>query len=138
MMRELNLKSDGTAHQDVILNYLIENASESLAEKINNGTKTMNGCMDFIRKQAKMEAKNGCACIEDVVVFGWAVHYFEEDDIKEAEKKVEKTTKPEKKVEKVETPDEKLKRLIKEDKKKDKQDEMSKNQMTIFDFGFGG
>ena len=25
----------------------------------------------------------GCACIEDKEVFGWAVHYFEEDEIKE-------------------------------------------------------
>lgn len=73
----------------IILAYINENASESLTEKINNGTKTMDGCMNYIKDEAKKQATNGCACIEDKEVFGWAMHYFEEDDIPE-----EKTSRP--------------------------------------------
>lgn len=126
---ELKLKSDGSAYQDAILKYLTENVSEELGRKINTGGKTLDGAYEFIRKQAHKQAKNGCACIEEKEVYGWAVHYFEEDDIKEAEKKAEKTEKKVEKVEKVEKP---TKTKPKED------DGMLKNQMTIFDFGFTG
>ena len=34
---------------------------------------------DEARKVAEKDAN--CACIEDNVVFGWAIHYFEEDSI---------------------------------------------------------
>lgn len=30
----------------------------------------------------KKQAKSNCACIDDDTVFGWAVHYYDEDDIK--------------------------------------------------------
>lgn len=75
--------------------YLEENASAVLADKINNGAfiekdgqrllnrKTLKGCIENIRGQAKKEAVGGCAMIDDEVVFGWAVHYFEEDSIHE-------------------------------------------------------
>ena len=67
----------------VILAYIEGVASETLVQKINNGDKTMKGCMNFIKKQARGKAKNGCAMIQDIEVYGWAMHYFEEDDIKE-------------------------------------------------------
>ena len=81
-MARLNLKADNK-NQEIVLAYLEENASEPLAEKINTGAKTLAGCWDFIRKEARKKAMNNVAVIEDVEVFGWAVHYFEEDDIKE-------------------------------------------------------
>ena len=73
----------------IILAYINENASEALTEKINAGTKTMDGCMAYIAKESRKRATNNCACIEDKEVFGWAMHYFEEDDIPE-----EKTSRP--------------------------------------------
>jgi len=76
----LNLKAT-TFQETAILNYLNENASETLTEKINNGTKTLSDCLNYIKEQARAEAKNGCAMIEDKVVYGWAVHYFEEEGI---------------------------------------------------------
>ena len=81
-MARLNLKADNK-NQEIVLAYLEENASEPLAEKINTGAKTLAGCWDFIRKEARKKAMNNVAVIEDVEVFGWAVHYFEEDEIKE-------------------------------------------------------
>ena len=39
--------------------------------------------MSFASEEAKKQAEKGakCAMVEDDVVFGWAVHYFEEDSI---------------------------------------------------------
>ncbi|MDE6473495.1 MAG: hypothetical protein K2L70_00140 [Clostridia bacterium] len=93
-MRELNLTAEGTA-QERILAYLQENASEVLAEKINNGTtivkdgkqltskKTLKGFMKYASDEAKKLSEKGAtyACIEDETVYGWAIHYFEEDSI---------------------------------------------------------
>ena len=81
--------------QERILAYLQENASESLANKINNGTpftkdniqlinkKDLNGFMSYATTEARKLAKNGAcyACIDDSTVFGWAIHYFEEESI---------------------------------------------------------
>lgn len=81
-MAELKLTANGR-NQELVLAYLQENASDVLAEKINSGTKTMDGCWSYIRREAKKKAVSNCAVIEDAEVYGWAVHYFEEDDIAE-------------------------------------------------------
>lgn len=74
-------------NEEIILNYLNQNASESLAEKINNGKKTLTQCWNYIVAEAKKQAVNNCACIDDSTVFGWAIHFFEEDSIKAEEQK---------------------------------------------------
>ena len=91
---ELKLKANNK-QEEIILAYLQENASETLAEKINNGTpfekdgkpltnlKTLSGFIKYACEEARKLAEKGatCACVEDKVVFGWAIHYFEEDSI---------------------------------------------------------
>ena len=91
---ELNLKANTPAEQK-ILKYLQNNASETLVDKINNGTpfekdgkplinkKTLTGFMKYACEEARKTVENGSssACIEDSVVYGWAVHYFEEESI---------------------------------------------------------
>ena len=93
-MIELNLTTSNK-EQEIIKQFLQENASEVLADKINNGVKIvkdnvnlinkkdLNGFMKYASREAKKLAEKGsnCACIEDRVVFGWAIHYFEEDSI---------------------------------------------------------
>lgn len=79
---KLNLKAEN-ANEQRVLDYLEEHASEVLAEKINAGNKTLKGFFRYASEEARRAAVNGCACIEDKVVYGWAVHYFEEDEIKE-------------------------------------------------------
>ena len=93
-MKELNLKAN-TPSEQKILEYLQNNASETLAEKINNGTpfekdgkpllnkKTLADFMEYACDEARKTVENGSssACIEDSVVYGWAVHYFEEESI---------------------------------------------------------
>ena len=93
-MTKLNLKAT-SREQEIVKAYLEENASETLAEKINNGTpiekdgkhfinrKTLDGFMRYACDEARKLAAKGAssACVEDKVVFGWAIHYFEEDSI---------------------------------------------------------
>ena len=93
-MKQLNLETK-TKEQQRIKAYLEENASDILAGKINNGVlikkdgkillnrKTLDGFMSFATEEARKQAEKGAryAMVDDAVVFGWAVHYFEEDSI---------------------------------------------------------
>ena len=95
----INLTAKGE-NQKLVLAYLEENASDVLVEKINSGKKTMDDCWKFIEGKAKDQAKNGCACVRDDVVFGWAIHFFEEDSIKAESKSRDNCSKEQKKEEK--------------------------------------
>ena len=96
-MIKLNLETNNDAEKRV-KDYLEENASETLAEKINNGVhitkgekilinkKTLSGFMKYANSEARKLAEKGAnfACIEDITVYGWAIHYFEEESIEES------------------------------------------------------
>lgn len=91
---KLNLEA-ATAAEQRVKAYLEENASETLAEKINNGIriskdgkellnkKTLKDFMRYACNEARKQAEKGAnsACIDDQTVYGWAIHYFEEDSI---------------------------------------------------------
>lgn len=93
-MTNLNLIATGE-EQQLILAYLQQNASEVLADKINNGAviekngkrlvnkKTLDGFMQFASDEARKLVAKGAksACVKSDTVFGWAIHYFEEDSI---------------------------------------------------------
>ena len=93
-MIKLNLTPQNK-QEELILTYLQNNASESLADKINNGTpfekdghpllnkKTLSGFMKYACEEARKLAEKGAnsACVDDVTVYGWAIHFFEEDSI---------------------------------------------------------
>lgn len=67
-----------------VLDYLNANASEVLTAKINSGKKTLAGALNHAKDEArKMAAGESCVCVDDATVFGWIIHYFEEDHIKE-------------------------------------------------------
>lgn len=79
----ITLKASNTTEQR-ILDYLNQNASDALTEKINSGTKTLAGAMKYAKKEAqKLGAADGCVCVDDETVFGWIVHFFEEEDVEE-------------------------------------------------------
>ena len=121
-MIKLDLETTNEAEKR-IKDYLENNVSEILAEKINNGVhitkdekilinkKTLSGFMKYAGSEAKKLAEKGAnfACIEDATVYGWAIHYFEEESIEgnlynedgtEYKVEVKPTTKPAPKVEK--------------------------------------
>lgn len=93
-MIKLNLTATNLA-QVQIKDYLENNVSETLADKINNGVqivkdnktllnkKDLDGFWRFATEEARKNAEKGAngAYIDDETVFGWAIHYFEEDSI---------------------------------------------------------
>lgn len=95
-MPNLNLKPNNEP-QKRIKEYLEKSASDVLADKINFGTeiekdgktlinkKTLDGFMRYATEEARKMAEKGAqyACVDDATVFGWAIHYFEEDSIVE-------------------------------------------------------
>ena len=84
-----------TKEQEILKAYLEENASETLIDKINNGVKvvkdgktliskkTLDTFMSYATEEAKKQAEQGakCAMVVDAIVFGWLMHYFQEDSI---------------------------------------------------------
>lgn len=91
---ELNLTAQNK-QEELVLKYLRDNASDVLANKINNGTpfekdgknftnkKTLSDFMRYACDEAKSLAEKGAtsAYIDDQTVYGWAIHFFEEDSI---------------------------------------------------------
>lgn len=91
---ELNLTAQNK-QEELVLKYLQDNASEPLADKINNGTpfekdskpllnkKTLAGFMKYACDEARKLAEKGAnsTFIDDQTVYGWAIHYFEEESI---------------------------------------------------------
>ena len=93
MKIKLDTKDNPTLKR--LLDYLESNASEELVEKINNGTpytkdgielvnkKDLIGFMRYATEEAKKLAEKGAmgAIVDDPIVFGWLMHYFQEDEI---------------------------------------------------------
>ena len=97
-MIALNLNANGK-EQEKIKAYLENNVSKILADKINNGVqivkdgktltnkKDLNTFMTYAEEQVlKLIAENErkgrqMRCIDDSDVYGWAIHYFEEESI---------------------------------------------------------
>lgn len=93
-MIALNLTANGM-EQNLIKEFLQNNVNEFLADKINNGVKiekggktlinkkTLDGFMNYAANEAQKLANKGArfACLHHDTVFGWAMHYFEENDI---------------------------------------------------------
>ncbi len=68
-------------NEQIILDYLNQNASAALIEKINAGEKTLSQCWSYIVSEASKIKEGNCAVVDDATVFGWAIHFFEEDSI---------------------------------------------------------
>lgn len=78
------MKTNNNSFQDTIKAYLDKRAKEDslFAVTYAKEKKNIKDCCSYITSQAKKQASNGCAAVSDDVVFGWAVHYYDEDDIK--------------------------------------------------------
>ena len=93
-MQEIKLEAKG-AEMEALKAYLEENTSEVLAEKINHGVyiekdgkrllnkKDFESFMEYAAEEARKQAAKRArfACVISDEVFGWAIHYFEEDSI---------------------------------------------------------
>ena len=139
-MINLNLVTK-SAEEEALKQYLEENASEILADKINNGVriekdgktvinkKTIETFMDYAAKEAQAQAEKGAryACLRHEVVFGWAIHYFEEDSIEGTLYNEDGTPYKAQKPKPVKTNTPAPKPVVKKENKSD--------QLSLFDFG---
>lgn len=83
--------------ETTIKNYLDNRAREDslFAETYKKANKNLKECCKYIYLQARKLAKGSNSVgIDDATVYGWAVHYYDEDDIKvsSASASVEVTT----------------------------------------------
>lgn len=107
-----------------IIEYLL--SREDMNEKYLNEEKSLKQMVDFIKGQAQKQANNGMAMIEDEVVYGWAIHYFDEPN----EKLELKITTLNNKI--VKTKEEPIKKA-KADKNKSKDTKwVAEGQLTLF------
>lgn len=108
-----------------IVDYLL--SREDMNDKYLNEEKSLKQMVEFIKGQAQKKANNGMAMIEDEVVYGWAIHYFDEsnDQLKIKKNKIEKIEP----VEKVEQP----KKIVSDaTQKKKKTKWVAEGQLTLF------
>ena len=59
-----------------IIEYLLTRTD--MNDKYLNEEKTLKQMVEFIKNNAKKNAQNGIAMIEDEIVYSWAIHYFDE------------------------------------------------------------
>lgn len=65
---------------DRIFKYLM--SVPGMDEKMRDPKKSITDMWQFVESNARKQAAGNIACIEDEVVYGWAVHYYDEDDPK--------------------------------------------------------
>lgn len=120
------LRSLDKKYAQAIANYLLNRieTDECLKAKLEETNKTLKGCVEYIKEEARKEAEDNVAIIEDSQVYEWAVHYFLEDSL-DSEQKAKPSKKKNDEQEKQSTPKvSKPKKDIKE-----KLDE----QLSVFD-----
>ncbi len=85
--------NNNSSFQDTIKAYLDKRAIDKRAQEDSlfavtyaKENKNIKDCCSYITGRAKKVQSGGCAVISHEEVFGWAIHYYDEDDIK-----VEKT-----------------------------------------------
>ena len=55
---------------------------ENFKARYEDKDKSMDECVKYIFEQAKKQAENNCAAIDNAEVLNWAVHYYQEKDCK--------------------------------------------------------
>lgn len=123
---------------EVIKSYLDKRAKEDplFAETYKKKNKSIEECCQYIYSRARKVAKGGNAVgIDDATVYGWAVHYYDEDNIKvdNVKEGVEVSTPDSVKEEVVvKMPEKPVKKNI--ERKKTKQELFDERQLSLFDF----
>lgn len=123
---------------EVIKSYLDKRAKEDplFAETYKKKNKSIEECCQYIYSQARKVAKGGNAVgIDDATVYGWAVHYYDEDNIKveNVKESVEVSAPDSVKEEVIEKmPENPVKQ--KPGRKKTKQELFDERQLSLFDF----
>lgn len=67
---------------------------ENFKARYEDKDKSMDECVKYIFEQAKKQAENNCAAIDNDEVLNWAVHYYQEKDCKPKGNVVAKESSP--------------------------------------------
>lgn len=96
-INKLNGEVKDTEYKKLIVEHLVKRIKEDsgLGDDVAKDGKTLDGCMAYIKDQAKKHASNGVAVIEDAKVYEWAEDYYRSDAVeKPAAKPAAKPKKP--------------------------------------------
>lgn len=76
-----------------IKNHLDDMAAKdaAFAEKYANPKKSLKECWDYIWSCAAKASRRTSCCIDDDIVYGWAVHYYDEEKVEIKERAPKKT-----------------------------------------------
>lgn len=115
-----------------VIEYLV--SREDMNEKYLNEEKSLKQMVEYIKSEAKKQAVNGMAMIEDEEVYGWAIHYFDETneklglkvETKNIVKPLEKSIKEAEEMEKGEVSKEEINLRVARDKN------VPEGQLTLF------
>lgn len=88
------LKKLDKKYAQAIADYLLKRieTDECLLNKLNETNKTLKGCINYIKVEAKKQADDNVAIMKDDDVYELAVHYFLEDSISNEENEDEEST----------------------------------------------
>ena len=109
-----------------VIEYLL--SRNDMDEKYLNEEKSLTQMIKYIKKEARKQATNGMAMVEDNEVYSWAIHYWDETNASLGiDKKIEKTT--------VEPKTEEDKEEVEEPKKVEKKRKnwVPEGQLSLFD-----
>ena len=115
-----------------VIEYLV--SREDMNEKYLNEEKSLKQMVEYIKSEAKKQAVNGMAMIEDEEVYGWAIHNFDETneklglkvETKNIVKPLEKSIKEVEEMEKGEVSKEEINLRVARDKN------VPEGQLTLF------
>ena len=82
-LEDLEKAGQATDYKGIIARYLFNfaNEDEHFKQKLLETDKTLEGCFNYVKSEAKKVAANSCAVVEGNVVYQQARHYFLEDSI---------------------------------------------------------
>lgn len=84
VIEKLKYEENQMLRKHVVRNVLEQCEKEpAFIDKVLNDDKTLDDCIAYITNLARKEATEGCAAIEDNTVRGWAIHYFDEDELED-------------------------------------------------------
>lgn len=114
------------AYKKRILQFLSERVKSDplVANGCKDENKNIDDCIKYVIEQARKQAVNNCAFIEDEEVFGWVVHYVTEPIEKKQEKNENKKTSNK-------TEENKEEKVVAKEKKKT----IAEDIQLYFDFG---
>ena len=135
MAKKENKETKPDALEIAIMAYLDKRAAEDqlFAASYAKEKKSIKECCEYIRGEAKKLSTGNVAVVDDATVYGWAVHYYDEDNIKVNGATPAKVSTPKAKTSGGDTPRTGIKNTEAERPKESEKPKVG-DQLSLFDF----